>query len=148
MMNVNYRKILDKVIFAKQDIEKLWQEAESKTFEDKHAYRIAENLVDQLETVIHRLERLTMPVIEGKLREDPEREKFELIRSDTGKGIGWQFSCGDYIEVKDDEGEWHPGRVEHTTRDGCTGYYFCNYDMDNPFLNTGMKARIRKAIND
>lgn len=147
-MNTNYLKILDKVIFAKDDIDKLWQTAENKTFEDKEACHMVENLIDQLDTALYKLKRLSWPAIEGKLQEDPEREKFELIRSDTGKGIGWQFSCGSYIEVMDDDGQWYPGRVEHTTKNGCTGYYFCNADMDSPFLYTGMKVRIRKENDD
>lgn len=84
-------------------------------------------------------------MIEGKLQEDTDGEKFELIRSDTGRGLGWQFSCSDYLEAWDDEEkEWRAGRVEHTARNGYTGYYFHNSDMEHPFLYTGMKVRIRQ----
>lgn len=49
------------------------------------------------------------------------------------------------FEVYDQETrEWYPGRVEHTTRDGYTGYYFYNSELESPFLHTGMKVRIRK----
>lgn len=95
---------------------------------------------------VPQLKRLSLPAIEGKLQEQ-ENEKFELIRNDNGKSIGYQFSCGSYLEVwNDEEKEWQAGRVEHTTKNGHSGYYFVCSDMENPFLYTGMKARVRKEI--
>lgn len=144
-MNNNYLKIIDKIELLKEEIENLSRSAEHKTYEDKEAYHIVENLADQLDTIVYKLKRLSWPAIEGKLQEDPERGKFELIRNDTGRGIGWQLSCGSYLEVYDeDTGEWYPGRVEHTTKNGCTGYYFVNGELDSPFLYTGMHVRIRR----
>lgn len=146
-MNINYLKILDKVTYAKSDIEKLYseaQKADEKSFEDREAYIIVENFLENLDIVEHRLKRLSLPTVEGQLQEDKELGKFELIRFDTGKSIGWQFSCGDYLEVYDDDGEWYQGRVEHTTKNGTTGYYFYNSDLNHPFLCTGMRCRIRR----
>ena len=144
-MNENYLKILDRATFTKSEIERLFQDAQdSKGFENNRAYSIVETLVEQLDTVIYKLKRLSMPAVEGKLQEDTSRNKFELIRSDNGRGLGWFFSCGDYLEVMGDDGEWYSGRVEHTKRDGYTGYYFCNDDIENPFLFTGMVARVRR----
>lgn len=148
-MNSSYLKALDKLTFAKSDIERLWEEGqkEGKSFEDKRAYYILENIIESLDTAVYKLKRYSWPAIEGKLLEDKEREKFELIREDNGKSIGYMFSCADYLEVYDqDTGEWYAGRVEHTTRDGRTGYYFYCSDLDNPFLYTGMRARVRKEI--
>lgn len=150
-MNTSFLKALDKLTYAKADIEQLWEEGqkqirrEGKYFEDRQAYYILQNAIENLDTAIYKLKRYTWPAIEGKLREDKERNKFELIREDNGKGLGWFLSCGDYLEVYDEENrDWFPGRVEHTTRDGITGYYFYCSDLENPFLYTGMKARIRK----
>jgi len=146
-MNINYLKALDKLNFAKSDIEKLWNEADeasSISFEDKEAYFIIENIIERIDTAVHQLKRLSLPAIEGKLQEDTVHEKFELIRKDNGQGLGRFFNCGDYLEVYDQEtGEWQTGRVEHTTRNGQSGYYFYNNYMVNPFLYTGMKARVR-----
>lgn len=146
-MNIHYLKALDKLTFAKSDIEKLWEEGQKsgKSFEDKQAYSILESIIERIDIAAHTLKRYSWPAIEGKLQEDGERKKFELIRQDTGKGLGWFFSCADYLEVYDqDSGEWYSGRVEHTTRDGYTGYYFYCTDLGHPFLYTGMVCRIRK----
>jgi len=150
-LNTSYLKALDKLTFAKADVERLWEEGqeqvrnEGKTFEDRQAYYILENIIENLDTAIYELKRYTLPVIEGKLLEDKELGKFELIREDNGKGLGWLFSCGDYLEVYDQEyKDWYPGRVEHMTRNGTTGYYFYCNTLKHPFLYTGMKVRIRR----
>lgn len=146
-MNIHYIKAMDKLILAKSEIEKLFEQVQEvgKCFEDKEAYFILENIIEKMDIAAYRLKRLSLPTIEGKLQEDCEFKKFELIRQDTGKGLGWFFSCGDYLEVFDPEtDEWYSGRIEHTTRNGITGYYFVNNELGNPFLYTGMKVRIRK----
>lgn len=147
-MKIQYLKALDRITFLKSEIERHWKEGQvmkPHRFEDKQADPILENLIEDLDIAAHRLKRLSLPVIEGKLQEDPYREKFELIRDDNGEGIGYQFSSADYLEVWDEEEkEWQTGRVEHTSRDGHSGYYFFCPSMGNPFLYTGMKARIRR----
>lgn len=147
-LNINYLQALDKLSFAKSDIEKLWdegQKATNKSFEDKKAYYILDNVIEEIDMAIGKLKRFSLPAIEGKLQEDPDREKFELIRSDTGKGVGYLFSCGDYLEVYDHESdEWYVGRVEHGDFNGHRGYYFYCNDLKHPFLYTGMRARIRR----
>lgn len=157
-MNINYLKIIDNLIITKSDIEALLEEvvtsdvkrfvqegreAEPRSFEDAAAYNIVENIIESLDKAIDRLKRYSLPTIEGKLIEDKERNKFELVR-DNGKGLGWFFSCGDYLEVFND-GEWYSGNVEHTTRNDYTGYYFYNSDLQHPFLYEGMRVRIRKG---
>lgn len=142
-MNESYLKVLNELSLTKSHIERLWEQGEAKSFEDRQAYCIIENIIESLDEATYKLKRYSMPSVEGRLEEDSSREKFELIKED-GKGLGWFFSCGDYIEVLGDDGEWYPGRVEHTTRDGVKGYYFYNHDLDHPFLYTGMKARVRK----
>ncbi len=146
-MNTSYLKAIDKITLAYSDINRLWEDGQlvCKSFEDKEAYAILEDLLERMDMAAYRLKRFASPAIEGKLQEDPVRKKFELIQSDTGKGVGYQFSCGDYLEIWDDEEkEWRAGRVEHTSRDGYAGYYFFCPGMGNPFLYTGMKARIRQ----
>jgi hypothetical protein len=147
-MNINYFKCLDKLNNAKSDIENLWEQAQlsnTKSFEDKQAYHLIENILESLDTAYYKLHRLSLPTIEGKLKEDTQTGKFELIENETGKGMGWQFSCGSYLEVFGDDGEWYPGRVEHTTRDGYKGYYFYNCELEHPFLYTGLRARTRRG---
>jgi len=146
-MDINYLKIIDKLSFAKSDIEDLFEKGQSgeKGFENRQAYYIVENILEELDTAFYKLKRFSSPAIEGRLQEDTGLERFELIRKDNGKSLGWFFSCGDYLEVYDPESEeWYTGRVEHTTRDGQKGYYFYNRDLDNPFLCTGMVCRVRK----
>lgn len=143
-MDANYLKILDKITFFKADIEKLYNAAtNTNSFENRKASIFIENIIEQLGDAEYTLKRLSKPTIEGKLQENTELEKFEFIRKDNGKGLGWYFTCSNYLEVKGDDGEWYSGRVEHTTRDGNTGYYFYNTELGHPFLYTGMVARIR-----
>lgn len=145
-MNINYLKIIDNLSITKSDIEALLEGREAEqSFEDSAAYNIVENIIESLDKAIDRLKRYSLPTIEGKLIEDKERNKFELVR-DNGKGLGWFFSCGDYLEVFND-GEWYSGNVEHTTRNDYTGYYFYNSDLQHPFLYEGMRVRIRRGEN-
>jgi hypothetical protein len=147
-MDTNYLEILDKVTLELSDIEDLYKKTQSaeKSFENREANQIVDNLISTLDRFRDRLKRISLPVVEGRLQEQ-ENNKFNLIRSGTSKSIGYNFSCGSYLEVWDnEEKEWQSGSVEHTTKNGQTGYYFINSDMGNPFLYTGMKARVRKDI--
>jgi hypothetical protein len=113
-----------------------------KGFENRRAYRVIEKLKDEIETALHELEYISMPAIEGKFRE-MDNEKFELV-DQRGKYIT-HFSCGSRVEVYDpDEDKWHIGRVEHRMDNDGQGYYFVCGVMGNPFLYTGMRARIRR----
>lgn len=81
-------------------------------------------------------------VIEGTLRE-AENGKFELF-DEMGEYIKY-FSCGSPIECYveyEGKKQWIDGRVEYTTRNGESGYYFVG--ADKPFLYTGMRARVRE----
>jgi hypothetical protein len=147
-MYSGYLKAMNKLNSVKNDIEQLLDEGLKETaqsFEDKKAQRILENVLDEIAAAASSIKRYSLPTIEGKLMEDMERNKFELIRQDNGKGLGWYFSCGVSLEIYDEESmEWYSGRVEHTTKDGQTGYYFYCHDLDGPFLYSGMRARIRR----
>lgn len=146
-MNNSYLKALERLRCAKSEIESLWEEGQEDNtgFENKQAYRILENFIENMDTAVYKLNRYSLQAVEGELHEDSYRNKFELIRFDNGKSIGYLFSCGDYLEAFDNESrEWYAGRVEHTTRNGVTGYYFYCNDLENPFLYNGMKARVRK----
>lgn len=113
-----------------------------KSFEGKQSYRIVEDLQDELETALYELDYISKPAIEGKLHE-MDNGKFELI--DDNSKYGAYFSCGSRIEIYDPEtGKWHIGRVEHKMENDRQGYYFRCGDMDNPYLYTGMTARIRR----
>ena len=140
-MHINYLKAADELKAAMSDIKQLMESASRKSFEDKIAYRYLEGIVEKMDVAIDRIEHYSRPAKEGTLRE-MDNEKFELLDK-NGKHVR-SFSCGSPIECfieYDDEAEWHSGRVEHTTRDGYSGYYF--YGADKPFLYTGMRARIR-----
>lgn len=146
-MNSNYLNASERLERAKTDIKSLWEEGQNdnKGFENKQAYRILENIIENMDTAVYKLKRYSMEAIEGELLEDSYLDKFELIRNDNGKGIGYSFSCGDYLEVFDNEsGEWYAGRVEHTTRNGVTGYYFYCNELGHPFLYGGLRARVRR----
>ena len=112
-------------------------------FENKNAYRIMDRILNNLSSYVYELECLSRPATEGKLHE-MYNGKFELI-DNTGKSIA-NFSCGGRIEIYDpEEKEWHSGRIEHKRINGTEGYYFYCNSMDNPFLSSGMRARIRRS---
>lgn len=145
-MDINYLKALDKLSFSKAEIERLWEEAQKqgKSFEDKQAYNILENIIGEMEAAVDRLKRYSLPTIEGKLRE-MDNGKFELL-DDSGKYITY-FSCGSMIECYcydeyEEENRWFSGRVEYKSENDQRGYYFSG--ADRPFLYTGMRARIRR----
>ena len=140
-MHPNYLKAVYKLKSAMSDIKELMESADRKTFEDKIAYRYLEELTEKMDIAADRIEHYSRPAKEGTLRE-MDNEKFELLDK-NGKHVR-SFSCGSPIECfieYDGEAEWYGGRVEHTTRDGYSGYYF--YGGDKPFLYTGMRARVR-----
>ena len=89
------------------------------------------------------IEYFTKPVHQGVLVQN-NNGKF-VLKFDDG-GSSYPFSCGSSIEIylayDLEESGWYAGRVEHTTRDGQTGYYF--YGPGKPFLYSCMKARIRE----
>ena len=110
-------------------------------FENQKAYRIIENLLEKTLDAEETIKRLSLQAIEGKL-EEQSHGKFRLI-TNNGNSIGYELSCGSYLEVFS-FGEWYVGRVEHKTTNGKKGYYFCNNDLEHPFLYTGMVARVRR----
>ena len=140
-MNNNYLKIKDKLTYLKRDLENVLEEGHNKTFEDGIAYNYVEDLIERLDTAIYKIEHFSKSVIEGTLQET-DGGKFELLDR-KGKYVTY-FSCGSPIECYveyDGDLQWVSGRVEHTTRDGYSGYYF--YGGEKPFLYSGMRARVR-----
>lgn len=113
------------------------------SFEDRQAYRSIQQTHDEIDTLLDNLEYMSKPAIEGVLHE-MDNEKFELIDR-IGNQVAY-FSCGSRIEVYDPvEKKWHLGRVEHKSDNDISGYYFCCRAMEHPFLQTGMRARIRRS---
>lgn len=140
-MDINYLKIRDTLKIALADVKKYYKNAPTKTFEDKQAILIVENIIPEIETAVERIEYYSKPVIEGCLKQ-MKSGRFDLINSE-GRSLK-TFTCGSNIELYNfEDNTWYPGRVEHTTRDGYTGYYFYNMDLNDPFLDDGMRARIR-----
>ena len=143
-MNINYSKAKDEMRSLKGNLDKVLQDAPAKSFEDGIAFRSLENIIEQLDTAIWKIEHFSKTVVEGRLHE-MENGKFELIDS-NGESVR-SFSCGNAIECfveYEGDMQWFSGRVEHTTKNGIAGYYFYFPDADNPFLYEGMRSRIRK----
>jgi Domain of unknown function (DUF5348) len=141
IVDKNYLKARDEMSCIKDKLDNLLKEAKTKSFEDEIVYNYMYGVIENLETVIEKIDHFSKPTIEGTLRE-AENGKFELF-DEMGKHIRC-FSCASSIECYveyDGEMQWVAGRVEHTTRNGESGYYFLG--ADKPFLYTGMKARIR-----
>lgn len=136
-MNINYLKALDKLRVASCEMQRLVNNAPTEVFEDNMVCILMENIIDEMNTAASRMEVLTLPVVEGLLSE-MSNGKFELIRGPKDPSI--YLSCGSYLEVYSyDDHEWYAGRVEHNGH-----YYFKCFDMGNPRLSEGMRARIRK----
>jgi hypothetical protein len=104
-------------------------------------YRAAEKLNDAK----YAIEHFSKPAEEGYLKEN-SYGKFEI--NFAKGGTSYPLSCGSSLEVYLQENieagieeGWHAGRVEHTSRDGKSGYYF--YGPGKPFLYDGMRVRTR-----
>lgn len=104
-------------------------------------YRAAEKLNDAK----YAIEHFSKSTEEGYLRENSSG-KFEIDYC-LG-GTSYPLSCGCSLEVylqedpeADIEEGWYSGRVEHSSRDGKSGYYF--YGPGKPFLYDGMRVRTR-----
>jgi len=140
-MDERYLRFKNKLSAIVSEAKDIVDKESPKDYENKQAYRIANQIYDEVDVLLDKLEYLSKPAIEGKLRE-MDNEKFELVSA--GKYISY-FSCGSRIEVYDpEEKEWHLGRVEHRSGQDGSGYYFFCRSMGNPFLFTGMQARIRR----
>lgn len=143
-MDERYLRFQSKLAAVVAEARGIVETGSSKGFENRLAYRTINKLYEEADLLLDKLEYLSKSAIEGKLYE-MDNEKFELITSE-GKSIT-HFSCGSRIEVFDpEENEWHLGRVEHKREGTNQGYYFCCSSMGNPFLYTGMKARIRRDL--
>lgn len=142
-MNSKYIKALDIIWKAKVDLKRIYEEATTKTMEEKSAYKAIERLLEELENAQGTIEHFSKPVKEGVLMENPQSGKFYIEFNDGS--TSWDFSCGNLIEIylkedaeNDIEQGWYAGRIEHNGK----GYYF--YGPGRPMLYRGMRTRIRE----
>lgn len=143
MVKERFTRFQSKLSSLISEAQQIVDEDMPRDFENKRAYTAIEKLKDDMELALYELKYISKPVIEGKLSE-MEYGKFELINR-SGESVAI-FSCGSRIEVYDpEEAEWHIGRVEHGKQleNDTEGYYFCCHAAGNPYLYTGMRARIR-----
>lgn len=119
--------------------------SDDETMEETEIRYALNHAAEKLNDAKIAIEHFSKPAKEGHLRENSSG-KFEI---DFKKGdSSYPLSCGNDLEVyleedpeKNIEAGWYAGRVEHTTMNGQTGYYF--YGPGKPFLYSGMKARQR-----
>ena len=129
-MNINYIKALNKLKFTIIDIEKMINDDNSKSFEDRQVGRLFMILLEDLKLVTHKIEYYSKPPISGVIHSLPNGH-FEIQ--------GHELTCGSSLEIYSEKhGEWFLGRVEYDDK-----YYLCCSYLDNPVLYTGMEARIR-----
>lgn len=134
-MDVNYLNAKDKIHSLKNQLERIIDKADYKGMENNECYRLLERLTEELEDAERSINYYSQPVKEGRLIE-LDNGRFEICDK--------ELTCGSSVEIYDEEeAEWIAGRVEHTTRDGQSGYYFYG-SYNKPFLYKGMRARIRK----
>lgn len=132
-MDSQYLKVLAILDNTKDQLERIFDKAEYKSFEDNKGYRILEKVIEQIQDGTTDLKHYSKDtLITG-----------ELYKMNNGK---WAideenyFSCGYPVEIYNkDEQEWQAGRIENTNGE----YYFYNYDSSNLDLYEGIKARIR-----
>lgn len=95
------------------------------SLEDREVYRELENLADEINSTIRHIEYYERPVIEGKLQQRSNNDRYNLI-DQNGKDR-FEFTCGNGIEVYDPESEeWYVGRVEAAN----DKYYFYNNELN------------------
>lgn len=129
-MHNNYLKAADKLRFALADLKKIIDETPCYSFEDRKALAALELMAVGIQSGIFDIEHYKQQAMEGILRELPNG-RFELG--------GIELTCGNSMEVyAREEDEWFSGRVEY----GGSYYFYC-WDLRNPGLFEGMRARIR-----
>lgn len=132
-MNKEYIKALSIIENSLKDINRIYDKAEYKEFEDIKACQAMEKLIEYMESFIGEIKHYSKDTTEGYLNISPNGRY--NIRST-------ELTCSHPIEIYNTEyQEWKAGRVEHSSRYG--GYYFYNYDGNHQPLFNGMKARIR-----
>jgi len=137
-MDSKYIKGLEIITKAMFDLQKIYDEADSRGLENLEASEAIYNLLDRLENTKDTIKYYTRETTEGYLEELPSG-KFEI--EPTEGGYSHSLSCGSALELYFEGEGWQPGRVEYMPD---KGYYFYNIDMSNPTLYRGMKARFRK----
>lgn len=129
-MNINYIKALNKLKFTMIDMEKIINNGNAKSFEDKQICLLFENLLEDVRLLTHKIEYYSKTPISGVIHELPNGH-FEIR--------GHELTCGSPLEIFSKRyDEWFPGRVEYDDK-----YYFYCGDLGNPALYVGMEARIR-----
>lgn len=129
-MDINYIKALNKLKFSVIDIEKMIDDGNAKSFEDKQICLLFDNLLEDMRLVTHKIEYYCKAPILGVIRELTNGH-FEIQ--------GHELTCSSPLEIFSDKySEWFPGRVEYDDK-----YYFYCSDLGNPALYSGMVARIR-----
>lgn len=130
---VNSIFILEQV---KNEIERILNISETKSFEDKKAYQILSIAIDNIQENVLELKHFRKETKQGILYKlDNGKWAFDI---DYEKEI--YFSCGYPVEIfNEKENQWNSGRIEHTDGE----YYFYNYDGSNLELYKGMLVRVR-----
>lgn len=130
VMNIKYIRAINNFKFMAMDIEKILNSNSCKSFEDQQICLLLENVLEEFEVVIHRIEYFNKTPISGTLHKLPNGH-FEIQ--------GHELTCGNSLEIFSEmSGEWFLGRVEYDEN-----YYFHCSDVGNPTLFNGMLARIR-----
>lgn len=145
MLDKNYVKAENIISKTRYELKKVLDDVSSNGTENSKAFSEIEYLLEKLEDVETDLQYLNKPTKEGSLIK-ADGGKFYIAYDDGEES--YPLSCGNSLEVylKEDSSEdveegWHIGRVEHTSKNGQTGYYF--YGANKPFLYQGMRARKR-----
>lgn len=94
---------------------------------------------DKLNDAKRAMDYFTRPTDEGYLEQN-RNGRFEMNDHEFTSGSAIEVYLNEDKENHIKEG-WYAGRVEYTRRDDQEGYYF--YGANKPFLEYGMKARIR-----
>lgn len=142
-MHEKYRSLRYEAEVLQRKVSQVLENPPLGGFEEKIAQEQFERLLELLQDTVEEMEHYSKPVKTGTLRRIESR-KFELV--DRDRRSLRTFSCGSsiecYVEVEE-EMTWAAGRVEHTRRGDREDYYFYCREAGHPFLEEGMKARIR-----
>ncbi len=126
--------IADLIEKLKGELENALETSDFKKIKGSEVYSSIENLIQDIDKTAETLIHFTRS-------ERSENEGYLVRRDDGGFELcGKTLNCGDYLELWNDElGQYEAGTVEHNGKD----YYFCNSDMEDPVLQSGIKARSR-----
>jgi|GEM_PF-4290472 hypothetical protein len=137
-MDINYLKALNILEDTKTNLEAIFDNSPTSTFEDEEASYRLQYIMEKLETTEKTLEYLNSPYNEGILQKN--NLTGNLFIKCNGYAKNCQLNCGNLLEIFY-KNKWYVGKIFLSINGNKSNYYL--YGDKKLFLYPGMLARKR-----